>query len=34
MQAEADMIEERLKKLIVPSGKPKRMLRPAKRVVV
>jgi tetratricopeptide (TPR) repeat protein len=34
MQAEADMVEERLKKLIVPSGKPKRMLRPAKRVVV
>lgn len=33
MQAEADMIEQRLKKLIVPAGKPKRMMRP-KRVVV
>ncbi|HKU18416.1 MAG TPA: tetratricopeptide repeat protein [Candidatus Saccharimonadales bacterium] len=33
MQAEADMIEQKLHKLIVPSGKPKRMLRP-KRVVV
>lgn len=34
MQAEADMVEERIKKLVVPAGKPKRMLRPAKRVVV
>ena len=33
MQLEADMIEQKLKKLIVPSGKPKRMMRP-KRVVV
>jgi tetratricopeptide (TPR) repeat protein len=33
MQAEADMLEQKLKKLIVPVGKPKRMLRP-KRVVV
>ncbi|HSD55570.1 MAG TPA: hypothetical protein VLA92_00275, partial [Candidatus Saccharimonadales bacterium] len=33
MDAEADMIEQRLKKLIVPSGKPKRMMRP-RRVVV
>jgi tetratricopeptide (TPR) repeat protein len=33
MQAEADMIEQKLKKLVVPSGKPHRMLRP-KRVVV
>lgn len=33
MQLEADVIEQRLKKLIVPSGKPKRMMRP-KRVVV
>jgi tetratricopeptide (TPR) repeat protein len=33
-QAEADMIEQRLKKLIVPAGKPKRMMRPARRVVV
>lgn len=33
LQSEADMIEQRLKKLIVPSGKPKRMMRP-KRVVV
>lgn len=34
MQMEADQIEQRLKKLIVPSGKPKRMMRPARRVVV
>lgn len=34
MQAEADMLEQKLKKLIVPAGKPKRMIRPAKRVVV
>jgi len=34
LQAEADMIEQKLKKLIVPSGKPKRIVRPAKRVVV
>lgn len=33
LAAEADMIEQRLKKLIVPSGKPKRMMRP-RRVVV
>jgi len=33
MQAEADMVEQKLKKMIVPSGKPKRMMRP-KRVVV
>ncbi|HSX36218.1 MAG TPA: tetratricopeptide repeat protein [Patescibacteria group bacterium] len=33
MQAEADMIEQKLSKLIMPAGKPKRMLRP-KRVVV
>lgn len=33
MGAEADMIEQRLKKMIVPAGKPKRMARP-KRVVV
>lgn len=33
MAAEADMIEEKLKKLIVPSGKSKRIARP-KRVVV
>src|SRR3954465_5254915 len=33
MQAEADMLEQRLKKLIVPAGKPQRMVR-AKRVVV
>ncbi len=31
--AEADMLEERLKKMIVPAGKPKRMMRP-RRVVV
>src|SRR5579859_6257598 len=34
MQAEADMIEQKVHKLIVPSGKSKRMIRPAKRVVV
>ena len=33
MAAEADMIGQQLKKLIVPSGRPKRILRP-KRVVV
>lgn len=33
MQAEADLIEDRLKKLIVPAGRPKRMVRP-RRVVV
>ncbi len=33
LSAEADMVEQRLKKLIVPSGKPKRMMRP-RRVVV
>lgn len=33
MEAEAEHMEQRLKKLIVPSGKPKRMMRP-KRVVV
>lgn len=31
--AEADMIEQRLKKLIVPAGRPKRIIRP-RRVVV
>jgi tetratricopeptide (TPR) repeat protein len=33
MEAEADMIGEKLKKLIVPAGKPKRILRP-RRVVI
>jgi tetratricopeptide (TPR) repeat protein len=33
MQAEADMIDQKLKKMIVPSGKTKRMKRPPKRVV-
>lgn len=33
MQAEADIVEDRLKKLIVPAGRPKRMVRP-RRVVV
>jgi tetratricopeptide (TPR) repeat protein len=33
MQSQADMIEEKLKKLIVPDGKPKRMVRPRKIVV-
>ncbi|HTH72126.1 MAG TPA: tetratricopeptide repeat protein [Candidatus Pristimantibacillus sp.] len=34
MESEADMIEQKLRKLIVPAGKPKRIMRPAKRVVV
>ena len=33
MQAEADLVADRLKKLIVPSGRAKRMLRP-RRVIV
>lgn len=33
MQAEADVLGDKLQKLIVPSGKPKRVLRP-KRVVI
>ena len=33
MQAEADMIAEKLKKMIVPAGQPKRVQRP-KRVVI
>lgn len=33
MEAEADIIEDRLKKLIVTSGRPKRILRP-RRVVI
>lgn len=33
MMAEADIIEDRLKKLIMPAGRPKRMVRP-RRVVV
>lgn len=33
MRPEADIIEDRLKKLIVPAGRPKRMMRP-RRVVV
>lgn len=33
MEAEADMVNEKLKKLIVPSGKSKRILRP-RRVVI
>ena len=32
MDAEADMLEQRLKKLIVPAGKPKRMVRPPRVV--
>jgi len=34
MEADADMIEQKLNKLIVRSGKPNRVQRPAKRVVV
>src|SRR5882757_4216557 len=33
MEAEADIIDDKLKKLIVPSGRPKRIVRP-RRVVV
>ena len=33
MQSQADMIEQKMKKLIVPDGKPKRMVRPRKVVV-
>jgi hypothetical protein len=33
MEAEADMIGEKLKKLVVPAGRPKRILRP-RRVVI
>ncbi len=33
MELEADQIQEKLKKLVVPSGRPKRVLRP-KRVVI
>lgn len=33
MQAEADMTAEKLKKLIVPDGKPKRIIRPRKVVI-
>lgn len=33
-EAEADLLRQKLGKLIVPAGQPKRMLRPAKRVVV
>jgi len=33
LQSQADMVEQKLKKLIVPAGKPKRMMRP-RRVVV
>lgn len=33
-QADADMVAEKLKKLIVPAGRPKRILRPKRRVVI
>ena len=33
MQAEADIANEKLKKLIVPDGKPKRIIRPRKVVI-
>ena len=33
MGAEADLIEDRIKKLIVPSGRPKKILRPRKVVI-
>ena len=34
MIEQADLLKDRLKKLVAPSSKPKRMLRPARRVVV
>jgi tetratricopeptide (TPR) repeat protein len=33
MDAQADMIDEKLKKMIVPDGKPKRMMRPRRSAV-
>jgi hypothetical protein len=33
MQLEADEVEQKLKKLIVPSGRPKKVIRP-RRVVI
>lgn len=33
MEAEADIVQDKLKKLIVPSGRPKRIVRPMKVVV-
>ena len=33
MQAQADMIAEKLKHLIVPAGRPRRILRPRKVVI-
>ncbi|MEO6513876.1 MAG: tetratricopeptide repeat protein [Candidatus Saccharimonadales bacterium] len=33
MAAEADLIDDRIKKLIVPSGRPKKILRPRKVVI-
>ena len=32
-QAEADIIDSKLKKMIIPSGRPKRVLRPRKVVI-
>jgi tetratricopeptide (TPR) repeat protein len=34
MDSEADMMEQKLKRLIVPAGKPKKMVRPKERLVV
>lgn len=34
MDKEAKILEQRLSKLVVPSGRPKRMLRPKRRVVI
>lgn len=34
MQAEADVLKEKVEKLIVPTGKPKRVARPPRRVVI
>ena len=34
MQAEADMVEQKMKRLIIKAGKPNRIMRPSRRVVV
>lgn len=34
MQAEADILKEKVEKLVVPTGKPKRVARPPRRVVI
>jgi tetratricopeptide (TPR) repeat protein len=34
MQAEADLLQDKLNKLVIPAGKPKRIQRPKRRVVI